>query len=97
MKPTILASGEDDYEIAFLRPVSAVGLELLTNNLARHKVPLTFTDATQEVLDDAVLDTNPNAFEFVGVQSTKRIRSIFIDTAGGATVNESIAAIWTAQ
>ncbi|MCE9672167.1 hypothetical protein LY474_30605 [Myxococcus stipitatus] len=96
VKPTILANGEDDFEIAFLRPVSSVGLELLTNRLGQHKVTLTFTDATQEVFEDAVLDTNPNAFEFVGFQSSKRIRSIFIDTAGGASVNEGIAAIWTA-
>ncbi|MCP3100194.1 hypothetical protein LZ198_15075 [Myxococcus sp. K15C18031901] len=95
VKTTILANGEDDFEIAFLRPVSAVGLELLTNNQGQHKVTLTFTDATQEVFDDAVLDTNPNAFEFVGFQSSKRIRSIFIDTVGGATTNEGIAAIWT--
>ncbi|MBN8232702.1 hypothetical protein JYK02_34810 [Corallococcus macrosporus] len=96
VKPTILANGEDDLEIAFLRPVSAVGLELLTNNVAQHRVTLTFTDATQEILEDAVLDTNANAFEFVGIQSSKRIRSIFIDTTGGALVNEGIAAIWTA-
>ncbi|WP_147445346.1 hypothetical protein [Corallococcus aberystwythensis] len=96
VKPTIIANGEDDFEIAFLRPVSAVGLELLTNGLAQHKVTLTFTDATQEVLEDAVLDTGAHAFEFVGFQSSKRIRSIFIDTAGGASMNEGIAAIWTA-
>ncbi|WP_338277237.1 hypothetical protein [Corallococcus caeni] len=96
VKPTIIANGEDDFEIAFLRPVSAVGLELLTNGLAQHKVTLTFTDATQEVLEDAVLDTGANAFEFVGIQSSRRIRSLFIDTAGGASMNEGIAAIWTA-
>ncbi|WP_147443322.1 hypothetical protein [Corallococcus sp. AB011P] len=96
VKPTIIANGEDDFEIAFLRPVSAVGLELLTNGVAQHKVTLTFTDATQEVFEDAVLDTGANAFEFVGFQSSKRIRSIFIDTTGGASQNEGIAAIWTA-
>ncbi|NPC70043.1 hypothetical protein HPP05_09840 [Corallococcus exiguus] len=96
VKPTIIANGEDDFEVAFLRPVSAVGLELLTNSQALHKVTLTFTDATQEVFEDAVLDTGANAFEFVGFQSTKRIRSIFIDSTGGASQNEGIAAIWTA-
>ncbi|WP_147468192.1 hypothetical protein [Corallococcus interemptor] len=96
VKPTLLAVGEDDFEIAFLRPVSAVGLELLTNRLAQHKVTLTFTDASQEVLDDAVLATGANAFAFVGIQSTKRIRSLFIDSSGGGTENEGIAAIWTA-
>ncbi|QAT84895.1 hypothetical protein EJ065_3332 [Corallococcus coralloides] len=96
VKPTILANGEDDFEIAFLRPVSAVGLELLTNSQALHKVTLTFTDATQEVIEDAVLATGANTFEFVGFQSSKRIRSIFIDTTGGASQNEGIAAIWTA-
>ncbi|MFP2929626.1 hypothetical protein ACLESO_31390 [Pyxidicoccus sp. 3LG] len=96
VKPTLTVNGEDDFEIAFLRPVSAVGLELLTNRWAEHKVTLTFTDATQEVIDDAVLDTAANTFDFVGIQSSKRIRSIFIDTTGGGSENEGIAAIWTA-
>ncbi|RKG65492.1 hypothetical protein D7V80_23140 [Corallococcus sp. CA054B] len=96
VKPTIIANGEDDFEVAFLRPVSSVGLELLTNSQAQHKVTLTFTDATQEVFEDAVLDTGANAFEFVGFQSSKRIRSLFIETTGGASQNEGIAAIWTA-
>jgi hypothetical protein len=96
VKPTLTVNGEDDFELAFLRPVSAVGLELLTNRWAQHKVTLTFTDATQEVLDDAVLGTGPNTFTFVGIQSSKPIRSLFVDTTGGASENEGIAAIWTA-
>ncbi|MBZ4395047.1 hypothetical protein [Myxococcus sp. AS-1-15] len=96
VKPTLIVNGEDDFELAFLRPVSAVGLELLTNHRAVHKVTLTFTDATQEVIEDAALDTNTHTFEFVGFQSSKPIRSLFVDTTGGASENEGIAAIWTA-
>lgn len=96
VKSTLTVNGEDDFEIAFLRPVSAVGLELLTNAWATHTLTLTFTDATQEVIGDAVLDTAPNAFEFVGIQSTKPIRSIFVDTVRGGSENEGIAGIWTA-
>ncbi len=96
VKPTITVSGEDDFELAFLHPVSAVGLELLTNQWAQHKVTLTFTDGTQEVLDDTLLDTAPNAFEFVGIQASKRIRSVVVDTTGGARENEGIAGIWVA-
>lgn len=96
VKPTLTVNGEDDFELAFLRPVSAVGLELLTNRWAQQKVTLTFTDATQEVIDDALLGTGPNTFAFVGIKSSKPIRSVFVDTTGGASENEGIAAIWTA-
>ena len=96
VKSTLTVVGEDDFEIAFLRPVSAVGLELLTNSYAVHTLTLTFTDATQEVIGDALLDTGPNAFEFVGIQASKPIRSIFVDTREGAAVTEGIAGIWTA-
>ncbi|QSQ27555.1 hypothetical protein JY651_22735 [Pyxidicoccus parkwayensis] len=43
-----------------------------------------------------VLNTAPNAFEFVGIQASKPIRAVFIDTRGGASENEGIAGIWTA-
>ncbi|WP_224245979.1 hypothetical protein [Hyalangium gracile] len=96
VEPTLVVNGEDDFEIAFFRPVSAVGLKLLTNSRANHKITLTFTDASQEIIDDALLDTAPNTFEFVGFQTSKPLRAIFIDTTGGASQNEGIAGIWVA-
>ncbi|MCK8497509.1 hypothetical protein [Myxococcus fulvus] len=37
-----------------------------------------------------------HTFEFVGFQSSKPIRPLFVDTTGGDSENEGIAAIWTA-
>jgi hypothetical protein len=96
VEPTLVVVGEDDFEIAFLRPVSAVGVKLLTNNRATHRVTLTFTDATQEIIEDSALDTATNTFEFIGFRASKPLRSIFIDTAGGASQNEGVAGVWTA-
>jgi hypothetical protein len=50
----------------------------------------------REVIDDALLGTGPNTFTFVGIKSSKPIRSLFLDTTGGASENEGVAALWAA-
>jgi hypothetical protein len=94
--PTIVGRGEDDYELTFTRPVSAVGLELLTNHSAVETVTLTFADGSSQTLTDDVLGTAANAFEFIGFGSSTPIVALSIDTTGGDVQNEGLARIWTA-
>ena len=60
-KPTIVADGEDDYDLAFDPPVYAVGLGLLTNADADEEVTVTFEDGSTQVFGDDELATEPNA------------------------------------
>jgi hypothetical protein len=97
VSPTIVANGEDDFEIAFAPAVYAVGFELLTNSSAMETVTLTFADGSTDVVSPAVLYTSPNRFEFVGFRSLKPIVKVRIETTNGAVQNEGIAAIATAE
>ncbi len=89
--PTIVANGEDDYQVTFTAPVYAVGFELLTNSLAAEKVTLRYVNGVEQVFDN--LNTAPNMFQFVGFKSMNPIASVLIDTTGGASQNEGITGI----
>lgn len=91
--PTIVGNGEDDYVLVFAPPVASLGLDLLTNHFAVETITVNFTDGTSEVFADAVLGTDPNGFEFVGLISSVDIQSVAIDTTGGGTLNEGIFGI----
>jgi hypothetical protein len=93
--PTMVGNGEDDYLLVFDIPVDAVGVELLTNFTAVETV--TLKDAGDNVIASLSVDslTSPNTFQFVGFTSPTPIKSVFIDTQGGATQNEGISAIKT--
>ena len=93
-RPTIVANGEDDYELAFDPPVHALGLDLLTNGLADEKVTLRYQDGTEQLFSTD-LRTAPNEFAFVGFKSLAPITSALVDTAGGIEQNEGIEGIWT--
>ena len=95
-KPTIVADGEDDYDLSFDPPVYAVGLDLLTNADADEEVTVTFEDGSTQVFDDDELATEPNAFEFVGFKSLRPISGVSVDTAGGTVQNEGLTSVHTA-
>lgn len=95
--PTIVANGEDDFEVALTPAVYAVGIELLTNSAAMETVKLTFADGSTEVVGPYVLRTYPNRFEFIGFRSLKPIAKVRIETTNGAVQNEGIAGISTAE
>lgn len=89
--PTIVANGEDDYQVTFAAPVYAMGFELLTNSFAIEKVTLHYVNGVEQAFDN--LNTAPNMFQFVGFKSMNPIASVLIDTTGGATQNEGITGI----
>jgi hypothetical protein len=91
--PTIIADGEDDFVLTFESPVNALGLGLLTNNLAQERITVTADDGSTTVFEDAALGTAPNSFEFVGFTSPEGIRAVKIDTAGGRFQNTGITSI----
>lgn len=95
--PTLVANGEDDYVIAFTPPVYAVGVTLLTNDMANETITLTFADASTQVFSDADLETDPNTFRFVGFKSIEAITQVSIDTTGGDAQNEGLVAIRSAD
>jgi hypothetical protein len=96
LSPTLVGNGEDDYLLTFNMAVDSVGLELLTNFTADHTITLTYSDGTTETFVDAVLQTGPNTFEFVGFASSKPIQSVFVDTVDGSVQNEGLSAILVA-
>ena len=85
---TVVGNGEDDFSLKFDKPVSSIGLRLLTNDLAHEQV--TFFGAGGNVIDVQNIDglTQPNTRQFVSFRSTVPFQSILIDTAGGAVQNE---------
>ena len=93
---TIVNQGEDDYSVVVVPadPVNAIGFSLLTNSSANETVTLTYTDNTTSIFNDAALGTASNTHEFVGFSSSMPIKSVKIDTTGGASQNEGIEAIW---
>ena len=95
--PTIVNNGTDNYEVAILlaTPAHAVGLGLLTNNMADDTVTLEFADGTTLEIIDADLGTLSNEFEFVGFRSEKPIVKVTLVTTGGQSQNEGITGIWT--
>lgn len=97
--PTIVNNGEDDFNVSlsFAYPKQAIGFGLLTNRDADETITVHFTDGSTEVLDDSLLGTAANSFEFVGFRSEKPIIGVDIDTTGGATQNEGITGIWTSD
>lgn len=97
--PTIVNNGEDDFDVSlsFRYPKQAVGFGLLTNRDADETVTVHFTDGTSQVLDDSLLDTAANSFEFIGFRSEKPIIGVDIDTTGGASQNEGITGMWTSD
>ena len=90
---TIVGNGDDDFLFVFDNPVYAIGLTLLTNNIARETV--TFRDLVGNVIDVINIDrlTPRNDRVFVGFASLTPIKSILLDTADGATQNEGVQAI----
>lgn len=96
-KPTIVADGEDDYDLSFDPPVYAVGLGLLTNVDADEEVTVTFEDGSTQVFGDDELATKPNAFEFVGFKSMTPISGVSVDTTGGTVQNEGLTTVRTAD
>lgn len=97
VSPTIVADGEDDFEVMFTPAVFAVGFELLTNSSAMETVTLTFADGSTDIVTPYVLRTAPNRFEFIGFRSLKPIVKVRIDTTNGAVQNEGIVALETAE
>lgn len=97
VSPTIVANGEDDFEMTLTPAVFAVGFELLTNSSAMETVKLTFADGMTEIVSPYVLRTDPNRFQFVGFRSLKPIAKVRIDTTNGAVQNEGIVAVKTAE
>lgn len=93
--PTIVADGEDDYELSFDPPVHAVGLGLLTNADADEEVTVTFEDGSTQVFGDDELETEANAFEFVGFKSITPISGVSVDTLGGVVQNEGLTGVRT--
>jgi len=85
---TVVGDGEDDLSLKFDKPVTSIGLRLLTNDLAHEQV--TFFGAGGNVIDVQNIDglTQPNTRQFVAFRSTVPFQSILIDTAGGAVQNE---------
>lgn len=85
---TVVGNGEDDFLLEFTQPVDALGLRLLTNNVANEQ--LTFFGTAGNVIDTINIDrlTDPNTRQFVGFRSTVSFQSVHIDTAGGAVQNE---------
>jgi hypothetical protein len=90
---TIVGNGDDDFLFTFDYPVYAVGLTLLTNNLARETV--TFRGLLGNVIDVINIDrlTPRNDRVFIGFASRVPIKSILLDTADGATQNEGFQSI----
>jgi len=90
---TIVGNGDDDFLFTFDNPVYAVGLTLLTNNIARETI--TFKDLLGNVIDVINIDrfTPRNDRVFLGFASRTPIKSILLDTADGATQNEGFQAI----
>jgi hypothetical protein len=95
--PTIVANGEDDFQVTFTPPVYAVGFELITNLTAKETVSLLFTDGSIEVVSPDKLRTHPNEVEFIGFRSLKPIAKLRLNTTDGAVQNEGIAAVKTAE
>ena len=95
--PTIVADGEDDFELSFDPPVYAVGLSLLTNADADEALTVHYEDGSSETFDDDALGTDPNDNEFVGVKSIDPIVGVSLDTTGGAVQNEGIGGVRTAD
>jgi hypothetical protein len=94
---TIVGNGEDDYLITFDNPVQAVGFRLLTNSSAVETVVL--KDATATVIPSGPVDgfTAPNTRQFVGFKSLTPVKSVLINTSGGAFQNEGIDEIKIAE
>ena len=97
VSPTIVANGEDNYELLFTPPVYAVGFELLTNYAAAEAITLTYVDLSTKDFSGAVLNTLPNRFEFVGFKSLKPIVKVRIATLNGAVQNEGVVSVKTAE
>ena len=95
--PTLVANGEDDYELSFTPPVYAAGVMLLTNDQADETITLTFLDGSTQIFTDDELQTDPNTFPFVGFKSLAPITHIAIDTTGGLGQNEGIVGLPTAD
>lgn len=96
-KSVIVANGEDDYLIVFNTPVRAVGFRLLTNNCANEVV--TLTDASTQIIsvENINADTSTNVRQFIGFVSQTPIKSLLLDTCGGASQNEGIDEFKIAQ
>jgi hypothetical protein len=94
---TVVANGEDDYRFEFASPVYSVGFRLETNNVAFEAI--TLRDASGVVIESVNADsyTVPNATAFVGVTSTTPIKSVFVDSTGGAVLNEGISAVLVSE
>jgi hypothetical protein len=90
---TIVGDGEDDFLFVFDNPVYAIGLTLLTNNIARETI--TFLGMQGNVIDVLNIDrfTPRNDRVFVGFASRIPIKSVRLDTADGAIQNEGVQAI----
>jgi hypothetical protein len=97
LSPTFVADGDDDFELLFDPPVYAVGLRLLTNFAADEIVTVELEDGSLVVFDDPVLDTAPNELAFVGFKSRRGIVAVSVDSAGGATQNEGLAGVKSAD
>ena len=93
---TIVANGEDDYLLMFGNAVEAVGFGFLTNRVADEL--LTFRDSSGNTISVVDIDslTPTNTRVFVGFQSVIPIKSLLIDTIGGATQNEGFDALFVA-
>ncbi len=90
---TIVGNGDDDFMFVFDNPVYAVGLTLLTNNIARETI--TFRGMLGNVIDVINIDrfTPRNDRVFLGFASRVPIKSILLNTADGAIQNEGFQAI----
>lgn len=93
---TIVGNGEDDFLLVFDTPVEAVGFRFLTNSVADEL--LTFRDSSGNVI--SVVDIDPftptNTRVFAGFHSVIPIKSLVIDTVGGAVQNEGFDALYVA-
>ena len=95
--PVILANGEDDYQLVFSSPVSAVGFDVVSNREGSESVTLRDVAGTViAVISDTQLQTSPNSFEFFGFATTTPIKTVNINTTGGALQNEGILSVLAA-
>ena len=95
---TIVANGEDDFELVFSTPVHAVAFRLLTNSAAQEVV--TFRDQFGGTIAVVDIDrhTPRNERVFIGfISRDTPIKTIVLDTMNGAVQNEGFDQLKVAE
>ncbi len=93
-----VANGEDDMLFRFETPVTAIGLEIITNYAANETITLFDVDGNIiSILQDIQLETLPNQYEFIGITSVKPIAAMFLDNQQGAKQNEAVSRVFVGE